>query len=114
MGLMGGIDGNNLQCALDTFHYMHTCTDVPVHEYHTTRTYKDSQSVECRALYKVRIHYTQRKIYKHHVRLVRLYEYKTVLYECTTTHNLFLVQLYVLYNVLNIVGFIQCLKHNTF
>ena len=70
---MGGIDGNNLQFALDTFHY--TCR---VHEY---STYTYSVDVECRALYRVRIHYAvyaQRKIYKHHVRLVRLNEYITV------------------------------------
>ena len=74
MGLMGGIDGNNLQCALDTFHYT---VHVGVHEYNTAY----SVDVECRALYRVRIHYAvyaQRKIYKHHVRLVQPYEYITV------------------------------------
>ena len=101
-----GTDGKDwwkqfaVQYALDKFHY--TCTRI--------QSYIQCIDVECRALYRVRIHYAQRKIYKHHVRLVRLYEYKTVHYECTTTPNLFLVHLYVLYNVLNIVGVIQCLN----
>ena len=77
MGLMGGVDGNNLQCALIHFIIIH------VHEYNTTVHTTYSVDVECRALYRVRIHYAQRKIYKHHVS------------ECTTTHNLFLVHLYV-------------------
>ena len=55
-------------------HWIHFIILVGVHEYST-------YSVECRVLYRVWIHYAvyaQRKIYKHHVRLVRLYEYITM------------------------------------
>ena len=77
---MRGIDGNILQCPLE---HLFILVHVGVHEYNTTY----SVDVECRALYRVQIHYAS----VHNAKFISItYDW----YDCTSTLLYSVVQVY--------------------